>query len=230
MVKLPVVAIVPARGGSKGIPGKNVKNFCGKPLISWTILALQASGITTIYVSTDSEEIASVALSLGAVVVPRPSRIAGDEATSEDAILHVIDEAKIDLSTVVVFAQATSPIRRPSDVKRALRMVHEREADSVFAAVRIDDLTVWQKREEELTPYLGADLGGRPGRQLRPATYVETGSFYISTARSISDSRSRVSGKVLPVDTPWFTMHELDRPEDWSWLEKLKQTFKNEEK
>src|SRR4051812_30272931 len=107
------VCIIPARGGSKGIPRKNLIDFCGKPLISWSIAqARNSKFISDVFVTTDIREIAQQSETFGAKIIQRPDELATDTASSEAALIHAVDEiekkGKIDL---VVFLQATSPIR-----------------------------------------------------------------------------------------------------------------------
>ena len=123
-----IVAIIPARGGSKGIPGKNIKEICGKPLIAWSIIQAQESNIIeSVWVSSDSDEILSVAERYGARKIKRPENISTDDATSESAWIHAIEQIekinrKIDL---VLGLQATSPIRSPKDIKKAYEVFKE---------------------------------------------------------------------------------------------------------
>ena len=115
------IAIIPARGGSKGLPGKNIIDFHGKPLIHWTIKAAIDSGcFDSVVVSTDSQEIAAAAVASGATVPGlRPSHLATDEATTHDVIVHVLDQSRAD--TVVVL-QPTSPLRTANDIRACLDM------------------------------------------------------------------------------------------------------------
>ena len=215
------VALIPARGGSKEIPSKNLKLFCGKPLIAWTIEQLLLSGIKDVYVSTDSEEIGEVSRGFGASVIWRPAELAKDSATSESALLHAVAEVGLDHDQLIVFAQATSPLRPLNIISEAIDYFADSACDSVYSAVRLDDLTVWIDSDGIITPHLGADSGNRPSRQMRKATYVETGSFYLTLASSLIESRSRVSGLIKPFIVPNWTLHELDSPHDWDWMEKL---------
>src|SRR5689334_18610672 len=110
-----VVAIIPARGGSKGIPGKNLRLVGGQPLVAWSIQhARSTSAITRVFVSTDSPEIGDVALAHGAEVIQRPAEISGDTASSESCLVHALDVIKAADGTepdLVVLLQPTSPIR-----------------------------------------------------------------------------------------------------------------------
>ena len=118
---MPTIAIIPARGGSKGLPGKNIIDFHGKPLIYWTVKAALDSGcFDSVIASTDSQEIADAALASGATVPGlRPPHLATDEATTHDVIVYTLDQSPAD--TVVVL-QPTSPLRTANDIRACLDM------------------------------------------------------------------------------------------------------------
>jgi len=134
-----VVAIVPARGGSKGLPGKNLAPVAGVPLITRTIrAAVGASRIDAVFVSTDDDRIADAAHAEGAGVIRRPVELAGDTASSESALLHALDEIAAGAGTlpgVTVFLQATSPFVDSADLDEAVRRVVDGEDDVVFSVV-----------------------------------------------------------------------------------------------
>jgi len=124
-----IVAIIPARGGSKGIPGKNIKLLNGKPLIAYSIEAAKsASSISAVYVSTDSPEIASVARKYGALVIDRPKELATDTATSESVLLHFAEQVDSD---AIVFLQCTTPLTNSKDIDGAVKLL-EKGYDSVL--------------------------------------------------------------------------------------------------
>ena len=129
MKKGKIIAIIPARGGSKSIPRKNIVNFCGKPLIAWSIeQAAKCRRIDSVYVSTDDAEIADVSLAYGAKVICRPEELATDTASSESALIHAISEIeKEQRIETVAFLQATSPLRDDSDMDGALKKFIEEE-------------------------------------------------------------------------------------------------------
>ena len=120
------VAIIPARGGSKGLKEKNIYPVAGKPLLAWTVLqALASTSIETVFVSTDDEAIAKVASEYGAEVIVRPPELAGDKASSESAILHAVGVIERDYNmplSTIVFLQATSPLRKQGDIDRAVEL------------------------------------------------------------------------------------------------------------
>ena len=124
-----ILAIIPARGGSKGIPRKNLQPLAGKPLLAYTIEHARATpAVTRVVVSTDDVEIASVAQQYGAEVIWRPAEISGDTATSEAALLHALDHLRDNEGyepDLVVFLQATSPLRRSDDIQRAVETLQQ---------------------------------------------------------------------------------------------------------
>ena len=115
-------AIILARGGSKGIPKKNLKLFCGKPLIAWTILQAKLSKkISNVYVSSDSSEILNISKKYGAKVIKRPSNISGDKAKSESAILHALKVLGSNQKGIVML-EPTAPLRSPKDLDECINM------------------------------------------------------------------------------------------------------------
>ena len=124
-----ILGVTPARGGSKGIPRKNLRQICGKPLIAWTIEAAKASKLLDRYViSTEDDEIAKVTRQYGAEVIERPKALASDEASTLSVLQHVIQQFPAD---VIVLLQATSPIRDPGLIDRCISQFLQREADSL---------------------------------------------------------------------------------------------------
>lgn len=127
-----IVCIIPARGGSRRIPGKNTMPFCGKPLIAWSIEQARASKhIEDIYVSSDDDDILRVAKEHGALTIKRPGKLATDTSLSEDVLLHALDYMKNP--TVVVFLQVTSPVRGMNDIDDATTLFITTGADSLFS-------------------------------------------------------------------------------------------------
>ena len=108
-----IVAIIIARGGSKGIPNKNIMNFCGKPLIAWTIDACLKGGVTSVWVSSDSDEILEISKTFGANLIKRPKQFAKDTSSSEEAWSHAINYLEIKMGNFldwVIAPQVTSPL------------------------------------------------------------------------------------------------------------------------
>lgn len=220
-----VLCIIPARGGSKGIPRKNIQYLAGKPLIAWSIeAALKADSVTRLIVSTDDREIASVAQSWGAETIARPSELAGDTAPSESSLLHALeflektDRYKADL---VVFLQATSPYRLPSDIDGAVNMLIREKYDSVFSAYAEHFTGRWQVDGNGNAKPLNFNPLHRPRRQDRCVEYLENGSIYVFKPNILQSQGVRMGGRIgiypMPTERSW----QIDTTEDLSFLGKL---------
>lgn len=190
MTKGTVEAILLARGGSKGIPGKNIRKLCGKPLIGYGIEAAKEAGVDEVWVSTDCSRIKSVSLNLGASVIDRPGELARDNSPSEEALMHFIQERpNIE---VLVFIQPTSPLVRGKDIAKGIQEVSENGYDSVFSGYTKD----WEAEfTEEMQP-LNWDFEHRPRRQDIGPIYVENGAFYVTTAKQLKKTGRRYGGKI----------------------------------
>jgi len=212
------VAIIPARGGSKGILDKNLQPVHGIPLVARAVRsAVAAVHIDQVYVSTDSSRIASVAEANGAKVINRPASISGDEASSESAILHALDDIKD--ADVVAFIQCTSPFIDPHDLDKACRMVSEGEADVVFSGVE-DHGFRWEERDGSFHP-TGHDAASRPRRQDLAPRVMETGAFYVFREKGLRDSGSRFHGTISAVRVGRREALEIDSAEDLSLAREL---------
>ncbi len=193
------VAFIPARGGSKGLLGKNIKNIAGKPLIAWSIeQALASKEIDEVFVSTDSQDIAEISKMYGASVpFLRPSEISGDLATTESAMLHFIEWLKCEgiVYDNIVLMQATSPVRLPLTLDQALSQFNESGCDSMVTVVP-NHRFFWKNMAEPTPTY---DFENRPRRQDindRDLLYMETGSFYVTKVKSFLNAKCRLCGTV----------------------------------
>jgi N-acylneuraminate cytidylyltransferase len=221
MVTIPdtVVAIILARGGSKGIPRKNVMEFRGRPLIAWTILQVLEAGIPDVYVSTDDSAIADVAMEYGATVIARPAELAGDASTGDEGILHAINQLGLADDAIVVMPQVTSPLRWAAHITGISQLVASGDFDSAFTANRVDDICVWSLGESPRS--VTYDFESRAMRQVRPPMVVENGSVYCTRAGAIRQSGNRLSGRIAVSLMPKWTMPEIDDPEDVQLCEVL---------
>ena len=212
------VAIIPARGGSKGIIDKNLQSVRGVPLVVRAIRSCQdAFTIERVYVSTDSERIAQVAESHGARVIRRPRDLATDTSSSEEALIHALEE--IPDATTVAFVQATSPFIGFRDLDKAVKMVAGGEHDVVFSAVEHHSFR-WEKADGGWQP-VGHSMDSRPRRQDLPPTVIETGAFYVFTRDGFLASRSRFHGRVGVVDVSHRDSLEIDTPDDLQMAREL---------
>lgn len=218
-----VVAVVPARAGSKGIPGKNLRAVAGRSLIRRAVeAALEATSIDFVVVSTDGDAIAAEAALAGGRVVRRPSELAGDEASSESALLHVLDElaAGGEEPEVVVFLQATSPFIDPADLDAAVARVRDGHADSLFAAAP-SHAFLWRLAEDGTARAVNHDAAVRPRRQDRAPEYRETGAFYAFRTAAFRQHGHRFHGRVELVVVDPRGAIDIDDPGDLAVAEAL---------
>jgi YrbI family 3-deoxy-D-manno-octulosonate 8-phosphate phosphatase len=209
-----IFAFIPARGGSKGIPNKNIKPIAGKPLIQWVIEAAQdCELIQRVTVGSDSELIRKVARDCNAMAVDRSRRNASDTATSEEALLEYVKETRLDPDDILVFIQATSPLVTSDEIKRGIEAVLD-GADSALSVVR-QKRFIWK----DGTP--SYDLKDRPRRQEHDGFFVENGAFYITRVKSLKESGCRVSGNIVSIECSPESYYEIDEPEDWMIVENL---------
>jgi CMP-N,N'-diacetyllegionaminic acid synthase len=211
-----IVAIIPARGGSKGIPGKNLKLICGKPLIAWSIMqARKAITIDRVFVSSDSDEILDVAAQYGALPIQRPMSISGDMASSESAWLHALKE--IECSSVkidyIVGMQATSPIRSSSDLDNAVTRVRLDYLDSLMTVAELEDFFTWSIGQSG-PESINYDYTSRKRRQDIERRYLENGSFYIFTPEILRAKNNRLGGKIGMHMMDRHKMFQIDNEED----------------
>ena len=221
-----VVAIIPARGGSKGIPRKNLRLVGGLPLVARAIQTCkQVAEIDQVWVSTDDEEIATVARSFGAQVIDRPQELSGDKASSESALLHGLDvlaESGQD-PEVLVFVQTTSPFIDSEALGKAVSMVTEQGYSSVFSAFETYGF-LWQEDSQGATG-VNHDLKYRPRRQDREPHFMETGAFYVMDVSGFRASGHRFFGKVGIAKVPESYAIEIDTPEQLESAERLSPFF-----
>lgn len=215
-----IVAIIPARGGSKGIPNKNIIDFCGKPLVAWSILQTKkVKKIDMVYVSSDSDRILRVAERYGARRIKRPKAISGDEATTESAIIHALETIGIQNIKTVIMMQATSPLRKPDDLDRAINQFETENLDSLFSAAVLEDFLIWEKRGKIFKSY-NYDYKNRGRRQDRSPQYVENGSFYIFKPDIIFKG-NRLGGKIGVYLMDFWQTFEIDDAEGLQWCKEI---------
>lgn len=211
------VAIIPARGGSKGIPRKNLVEVCGKPLIAWSVLqARHARHIDSVWVTSDDHEILAVAESFGARPIQRPAEISGDQATSESAWLHALDaiEAQGVSVGLVVAMQATSPIRESSDLDGGLQMLREQGFDSLLSVTEVEDFFTWRIADDGGAESINYDYRNRKRRQQIEKRYLENGSFYVFRPEQLRREINRLGGRIGLFVMGRHKMFQIDNPED----------------
>lgn len=220
---LNIVCIIPARGGSKGIHKKNIIDVAGKPLVAWSIeQALNSKYIKNkVFVSSDCEKILSVSEDYGAKVILRPEDISDDKASSESALFHSIFDIeknyeKIDL---VVFLQATSPLRETKDIDNAIEELINKDFDSLFSASELEDFFIWTYDKNKNLKSLNYDYLNRKRRQDVEAQFVENGSIYVFKPQVLFDNNNRLGGKIGMTLMDSWKLYEIDTLEDKSLCE-----------
>ena len=229
------ICIIPARGGSKSIPGKNIVDFCGKPLLVWSILqAKQATSVNTVYVTSDDEAILTVAKDFGATPIRRPDEISTDMATSESALLHAIDHIEKERATkidVVVFLQPTSPLRESEDIDGAVQKLIGENADSLFSSTRLEDFFIWQETEAGLKGLNFVYARRRRQQNVKPQ-FVENGSIYIFKPALLRTTNNRLGGRIATYEMDSWKTWEIDSLEhkalcEWYFMNRLLKRFVN---
>ena len=217
-----VIAFIPVRGGSKSIPLKNIKLFCGKPLVCWNIEALEACNLVDeVIVATDSDDIWNVVESRHyAKTTPyrRSAENACDTASTESVMLEYINYAQLSKEDIFMLVQATSPLTETDHFTKALQMYSMGEYDSILTCVR-NYRFFWNEDGTSMN----YDYMNRPRRQNFNGMLMENGAFYINTVENILKSGNRLSGKIGIYEMPEYTATEIDEPDDWTILESLMQ-------
>ncbi|MFI7041157.1 N-acetylneuraminate synthase family protein [Microbispora rosea] len=205
-----VLAVVPARGGSVGVPLKNLEKVGGVPLVARAVDAcLRAELVDDVIVSTDHERIAEVAEGAGARVVRRPAELSGPAASSESAVLHALSEIAGEAPEIVVLVQCTSAFLDPRDLDAAVAKVLDGEADSVFSGTETYEF-VWTGAGHGVNH----DPAVRPRRQDREPDFRETGAFYVMRTEGLRERGHRFFGRVAVQPVPTRHAVEIDTPED----------------
>ena len=208
------IAIIPARGGSKGIPNKNLQTVGGVTLLARTISAcLKSESIATVYVSTDSDDIAAVALNNGAQVIRRPADISGDTASSESALLHSLNEIvkTSSLPKNVLFAQCTSPFITHTDIDGILDLL--KDHDSALTVTH-SHAFIWRKDNTGNAIGINHDSAIRLPRQQLDPEYKETGALYAMNIDQFRTCGHRFFGRIGMYEVPADRSMEIDEPED----------------
>ena len=207
-----VVSVILARGGSKGIPKKNIIDVNGLPLIAYTIGASIDSKVDETWVSTDCEEIAEIADHYGANILWRPKELATDTASSESALLHFAENVKFD---ELVFIQPTSPLLESKYINEGIvKMEHYDSIVSVYEEK-------WSAIFDKDGNAYGWDMNNRPRRQDVEKIYVDNGAFFITTKKALIKSKRRYSGRIGMVEMPFSKSFEIDTMDELNLIRKI---------
>jgi N-acylneuraminate cytidylyltransferase len=208
-----ILCIIPARGGSKGIPKKNIIPFLDKPLIAHSVVqSLKSKYITKVIVSSDCDEILKVSELYGANTLKRPSEISTDTSSSESALSYTIKVLDEDFD-YVVFLQATSPLRTTEDIDKCIETLLNNNLDSVFSANLLEDMLIW-KLSNNIYESFNYDYKNRKRRQDSEPQYVENGSIYVFKKDGFLKKNNRLFGKIGLYLMESWKMFEIDSLED----------------
>ena len=216
-----VLGLIPARGGSKGIFRKNIKNLCGKPLIAWTIeAALKSSKIDRLVVTTEDNEIAEIAKSYGAdVPFMRPTELAEDSTPGISPVLHAIEQ--LPNFDSVLLLQPTSPLRTSDDIDGIVDFAFSKNADSVASVFHspVHPYWVYKSNNSKLTPFI--DNNFVACRQKLPDAFSLNGSMYLGTPNWLLENKAFISPDTYGYLMPKSRSYDIDDHDDWTVVESI---------
>ena len=221
--------LIPARGGSKGLPGKNILPLAGRPLIAWSIeAAKQAHHKGKIVVSTDSNEIAEAAKNSGAEIpFIRPAELATDSASSMDVIFHALGffESHGERFDYVMLLQPTSPLRRAGDIDKAIDFMLEKKAEAVVSVCQAEHHPLWSNTlpaDGSMKDFLRPEIKGKNRQQL-PASYRLNGAIFIASPTYLKTFRTFIADGTFAYEMPAEASVDIDSEIDFALAEILLQ-------
>ncbi len=218
------LVVIPARGGSKGIPGKNVRHLGGKPLIAYPIIAaLSSKMVTAVVVTTDCDQIAYIARIYGAEVVMRSSELSGDDVPLDPVVYHAVNEYEKKIKSkfdIVLTIQATSPLLSAGTIENSIELFNSRETDTMLSVVDERHLS-WTVKDGAFVP----NYTKRLNRQYLPPNFIETGGLFL-TKRSFVKENSRFGNNIELIEISTKEAIDIDAESDWWIAEKMLQRRK----
>lgn len=212
------IAIIPARGGSKGIYKKNIRQFAGKPLIAYTIIeAIKSKRFDKVIVSTDDDEIGKISKKYGAEVIKRPGDLAKDDTHTIDVIFHLIDILlkQYDHSTIIVLLQPTSPLRTVNDINNSIELFLKKECESVIGVCESTHPPQWSlKIEGEFLKLVFNNDNFKMRRQDLHKSYYPNGAIYIASIETLIKYKSFYCQYTLPYIMPIERSIDIDNEFD----------------
>jgi len=217
-----LLALISARGGSKGIPRKNIRSFCGKPLLQWSIdAALATACVDQVVVTTDDPEIAQVARACGAEVpFLRPAELATDTAPGIAPVLHALEQ--LPQVSDVLLLQPTSPLRTSADIEAIVALRQQAGRESAVSLTPSAKHPAWMysvSQDQRLVPLLQQD--GVHCRQQLPPAYVLNGALYLASRAFLLREQAFIALDTLGYVMPAERSVDIDTPLDWQWAEFL---------
>ncbi len=218
-----VLALIPARGGSKGVPGKNLRKVGGKSLLAWTIDAAKASKyIDSVVLSSDSLEIITAAKQLGcSAPFVRPAEFARDESPGIDPVLHALGE--LPGFDYLVLLQPTSPLRTAEDIDHCLESVDNAKGDFCMSIAPSSDSPFWMYflgDDHRLVPVIN-DRPAIARRQLLPPTFVPNGAVYVGRVPALVRDKTFLTATTIGVEMPSARSLDIDTEADFQYLDFL---------
>jgi len=218
-----ILAVIPARAGSKGLPGKNLRILNGKPLIAWSIeAALNTKGIHKVVVSSDDEELLTISQNYGcSEVIHRPAKLATDEVTIEPVLIHAIDILPEEYSHVLLL-QPTSPLRTTDDIENFLEFAQSKPGSSVISVVEASKSPFISYTLDEdgiLVPLFPGER--RQRRQDMPCVYVPNGALYIDSIDRLRKAGTFMTPDVNAYLMTWEHSVDIDTEQDFQYAEFL---------
>ena len=216
-----IIALIPARGGSKRIFKKNIKLLAGKPLIAYTIEAsLNSKLINKTIVSTDDEEIADVAKDYGAEVIMRPKELSDDDSPTEQAMLHVVEQLEKDGCKVdyIVLLQPTSPLRGTEIIDKGINLILESDVDSLLSVCEVQHYYLLGYFDKG---YYKLEYDKRPFSHTMPKKYKENGAIYITKKDFFIKNKNRIGGKIKAIVMNELDSIDIDDKGDFDLVERI---------
>ncbi len=215
-----VVALIPARGGSKGIPNKALVSLFKRPLLEYSIQTAKRAAVHEVWISSDSDQILGFAMNMGCKVLKRPKQFATDTASIESVIQHFGEN--VDYHDMVLI-QATSPLLLPQHIDKAITTYLQSNGkyDSAFSGYYMEknDMLFWDKQTMKPVNYDHLKRGIRQKRKER--FFIESGGFYIFSKKLFDEKKCRIGDKPFFAEVPFWSSFEVDTPEDLKNIEKL---------
>lgn len=223
-----VLALIPARGGSKGLPRKNLRSLCGRPLIQWSIdIALACNEIDAVVVSTDDKQIAEVAAAAGAELpFLRPSTLSGDTTSSIEVIIHALDFLENNGRTfdIVLLLEPTSPLREVTDIQLALQRMVDNESAAIVSVCRAGSthpaFIFRTTSHGRLKPFLSSLPTGLRRQEIETMFYLD-GTLYASTVKALQEQRSFYHDDTLAYEVSKWKALEIDDMDDFQMVEAI---------
>jgi CMP-N,N'-diacetyllegionaminic acid synthase len=222
---LKIISIIPARGGSKGLPGKNIIDLAGKPLIAWTIEAsLKSKYITKTIVSSDDDKILEVSEQFGSKILKRQDELALDTTPSEPVIEHVLNNINdIEQYDFLILLQPTSPLRDEKDIDSAIELLIEKKATALISTKEIDNkiLKAFKNNENGYLEGIANNEYPFMRRQDLPTTFMPNGAIYIVSIQEFLKSKKLFTNKTISFEMDEEKSFDIDTLEDLQVCSKI---------